>query len=84
MEPHTQKFKEIDARFDVLESAISTIPDEKKIEEIVRKALLDVLFSTGRFTKGFLITAASVVVALGILTGAWKYILAWLGYVSIK
>ena len=72
-------FKELGTKFDMLDSNLSLLPDEEKIEEIVRKVMLEVLFSTGRWTKGIIITGAAIVVSLGVFTGAWKIVLAWIG-----
>ncbi len=72
--------KEINARFDVVESNISLLATKEDVEKIVRDTLLDVLFKTGRGTKFWLLTAAAVIGSLLVIAGGLKTILAWLGF----
>lgn len=78
-EENKTSFAKIDLRFDGMESNISVLPDERKIEEIVRKVLLEVLFTTGRTSKAIIITTAAILVALGIITGYFKSFLNSIG-----
>ena len=72
-------FKELSMRLDVLESHINSLPTEEKIEEIVGKVFKQALFATGRGTKGVILTGAAIVIALGVITGAFKGLLVFLG-----
>jgi len=72
-------FKELGSRLDTIESHVTSLPSEEKIAEIVKGVMLEVLFSTGRWTKGFIITGAAVVISLGVFTGTFKALLVWVG-----
>lgn len=77
-------FKEVNARFDLLESNMSMLPTKTDIEEVVRKALLETLFTTGRWTKVGLITAATIIGSIVVISGGLKAVLGWLGFVFMS
>lgn len=72
-------FNEINGRLDLQDSNISLLPTKEEMEEITKKVMLEVLFKTGKFTKTGIITLASIIVALTVISGAWKGVLAFLG-----
>lgn len=85
---HTKEDKDVHmehlARFDVMESQINALPTTQDIERVVRKTMLDVLFSTGRGTKAVILTGAALIVALGIITGGFWKALAFFSLGIIK
>lgn len=56
--------------FSELEDRLAQLPTLEQIEALIRKVMLEVLFQVGKGTKGFLVGAAALTIAIGVLTGA--------------
>ncbi len=75
-----QAHQEIYARFDIMESNISLLPTKNDIEKVVKDAMIETLFKTGKGTKMVLITVATVVGSLIVIGGGFKWILGLIGF----
>lgn len=74
-----QRLNDIEKRVIAVEQKLSNLPSKNDIDEIVRQAILDALLNTGKSTKAILITIATVLGALAIITGSFKAFLAFIG-----
>lgn len=79
-----QAHQEMSARLDVMESNISLLPTKDDIKEVVREALLETLFKTGKTTKVVLITVATIFGSLIVISGGFKWFLGLLGFTYMK
>lgn len=77
-------FKKVHARLDVIESNMGLLPTKDDIKEVVREALLETLFTTGKWTKIGLITAATVIGSVAVIGGGLKWLLGLIGFTYIK
>lgn len=76
--PHWFKeHEENDLRhFALIEEGLKKIPSDLRIKHLVMEAFLEAFETTGKRTKAGLYMVASIIVALGIITGAFKAMLA--------
>lgn len=79
-----QAHNEVNARLDVMDSNISLLPTKDDIKEVVREALLETLFKTGKWTKVGIITAATIIGSLVVIGGGFKWFLGLIGFGYIK
>lgn len=76
--------KQLNGRFDSMESSISLLPTKDEVAEVVRQTLLDTLFKTGKWTKLGIITAATIIGSLVVIGGGLKWILGLIGFSYMK
>lgn len=76
--------KQLNGRFDAMESSISLLPTKEEMENVVRQTLLDTLFKTGKWTKFGIITAATIIGSLVVIGGGLKWLLGLIGFSYIK
>lgn len=68
----------------IIADKIADLARKEDIEEIVTKAMFDSLKKVGLTSKGVIVAVASVVIAIGVIFGGVKWILALVGYSIIK
>lgn len=71
--------KHDDARFTEISEKLDSLPRKEDIEEIVRAAMLQALLGIGKGTKVTILTVASLVAALAVISGGLKWVLATIG-----
>ena len=79
-----QIHKEMDARLDVMDSNISLIPTKDEIKDVVRDALIETLFTTGKWTKVGIVTLATVIGSLVVISGGFKWLLGLIGFTYLN
>ena len=71
--------KNDNARFLAVEDSIKALPTSAQVKEIVHEVFAETLLSVGRGTRATLITMATVVAAVGVISGGFKWLLASIG-----
>lgn len=72
-----------DERFSAIEETLASIPKRDEMDEIVRTALTDSLFKAGSGAKMTLITIATIIGAIAVISGGLKWILGFIGFTYI-
>lgn len=71
-------------RIQALEDAIKNLATKEEIEKIVRDTISDIFLNAGKGAKAVIITLAIVIGSLGVITGGFKAVLAFIGFQYIK
>lgn len=79
-----QAHKEMNSRMDVIDSNISLLPTKDDIKDVVKEALLETLFKTGKSTKIVLVTVATIIGSLVVIGGGFKWFLGLIGFSYLK
>jgi len=69
-----------DERFSAIEETLANIPKRDEMDELIRSALTDTLFKAGSGVKMTLITMATIIGAIAVISGGLKWILGWIGF----
>lgn len=73
-----------DERFSAIEETLANIPKRDEMDELIRNALTDSLFKAGSGVKMTLITIATIIGALAVISGGLKWILGFIGFTYIS
>lgn len=66
------------------EHSAFTEAQRQELKKLVAEAMTEYFEGTGKMTKNFLITAATIIGALVVIFGGVKALLGWLGFIYIK
>ena len=73
-----------DVRFKAIEDHLKEMPKKEDMDELVRKAMIAALSSTGKRTKLWITTIAIVMGSLVIISGGLKWLLGLFGFYVMK
>jgi hypothetical protein len=69
-----------DERFTAIEETLANIPKRDELDEIVRSAITDTIFKAGSGVKMTIITMATLIGAIVVISGGFKWLLATIGF----
>lgn len=69
-----------DERFSTIEATLANIPKRDEMDELIRSALTDTLFKAGTGVKMTLITMATIIGAIAVIGGGFKWMLGVIGF----
>jgi len=80
----TQWMKDHEVRDAETRAKVAELPTKGDIAEIVQNTLRETLLSAGKWSKATIITIAVIIGSLGVISGGFKAILGWIGFVQLK
>lgn len=63
---------------------LKDVPTRNELKDVVREAIADSLLSAGKWAKIAIVTLATIVASIAIITGGLKWILGLFGFFIIK
>jgi hypothetical protein len=72
--------QEANRRFDEIDHRLTQIPSKDDIEKIVKEAIIEGVIGIGKTAKFTLITVATLIGAIVVISGGFKWLLGFIGF----
>lgn len=74
------RFIKIEERLDKIETSLDAIPTRDEFRDMVKDSMFDAIRQAGQTTKMTIVTIATIVGAIAVISGGLKWILGWIGF----